>query len=306
MRVTQGEIFCLKAQFHTYSESTGLKVNFSKSLLLPINISKDKANQLAGIFSCTVGSYPFTYIGLLMGTTKPKVEDHTPLANKIERRIIVMANWLSMAGRATLVDFAVSSVPIYTMCSLKMHVTNLNSIDRAWRHGLWRGSDVVGKGKPLVAWKKVTMPKDKGGMGLKNLKLMNEALLIKHLHKFYNKYDIPWVQLIWHTHYASGLIPHAAAKKGSFWFRDVMKYVEHFRGVASASTGPGDTVLLWEDVWNGHFLANELPRLYSYGRNKINSVAQFMGHPFSIPQSNFGSGISIITTTLNHPRSSSA
>jgi hypothetical protein len=85
-----------------------------------------------------------------------------------------------------------------------------------------------------------------------------------------------------------------------------MKYVEHFRGVASASTGPCDTVLLWEDVWNGHFLANELPRLYSYGRNKINSVAQFMGHPFSIPQSNFGSGISIITTTPNHPRSSSA
>jgi hypothetical protein len=58
---------------------------------------------------------------------------------------------------------------------------------------------VAGKGKPLVAWKKVTMPKDKGGLGLKNMKLMNEALLIKHLHKFYNKEDIPWVQLIWHT-----------------------------------------------------------------------------------------------------------
>jgi hypothetical protein len=184
MRATQREIFCLKALLHTYSESTGLKVNFSKSLLLPINISEDKANQLAGIFGCTVGSYPFTYLGLPMGTTKPKVEDHAPLANKIERRIIVMANWLSMAGRATLVDSAESSVPIYTMCSLKMHVTNHNSIDRARRHGLWRGSDVAGKGKPSVACKKVTMPKDKGGLGLKNLKLMNEALLIKHLHKF--------------------------------------------------------------------------------------------------------------------------
>jgi hypothetical protein len=45
----------------------------------------------------------------------------------------------------------------------------------------------------IKAWKKVTMTKDKGGLGLKNLKLMNEALLIKHLHKFYNKEDIPWV-----------------------------------------------------------------------------------------------------------------
>jgi hypothetical protein len=175
MRALQREIFCLKALLHTYSESIGLKVNFSKSLLLPINISEDKANQLAGIFGCAVGSYPFTYLGLPMGTIKPKVEDHTPLANKIERRITVMANWLSMAGRATLVDSAASSIPIYTMCSLKMHVTTLNSIDRARKHGLWRGSDGAGKGKPLVAWKKVTMPKDKGGLGLKNLKLMNEA-----------------------------------------------------------------------------------------------------------------------------------
>jgi hypothetical protein len=181
MSASQREIFCLKALLHTYSESTGLKVNFSKSLLLPINISEDKANQLAGIFGCAVGSYPFTYLGLPMGITKPKVEDHAPLANKIERRITVMANWLSMAGRATLVDSAVSSVPIYTMCSIKMHTTNLNFIDRARRHGLWRGTDVAGKGRPLVAWKKVTMPKDKGGVGLKNLKLMNEALLIKHL-----------------------------------------------------------------------------------------------------------------------------
>jgi hypothetical protein len=57
-----------------------------------------------------------------------------------------------------------------------------------------------------------------------------------------------------------------------------MKYVEHFRGVASLSIGPGDTILLWDGVWNGHFLANEFPTLYSYARNKKVSVAQFMTH----------------------------
>jgi hypothetical protein len=101
-----------------------------------------------------------------------------------------------MVGRATMVDSVVSSIPIYTMCSVKMHVTNINSIDRAKKHGLWRGLDIAGKGRPLVAWKKVTTPKDKGGLGLKNLRTMNDALLIKHLHKFYNKEDVPWVQLI--------------------------------------------------------------------------------------------------------------
>jgi hypothetical protein len=101
-----------------------------------------------------------------------------------------------MAGRATLVDSAVSTIPIYTLCNVKMHTTNINSINRARKHGLWRGSDIAGKGKPLVAWDKVTTSKDKGGLDLKNLRIMNDALLIKHLHKFYNKEDVPWVQLI--------------------------------------------------------------------------------------------------------------
>jgi hypothetical protein len=73
---------------------------------------------------------------------------------------------------------------------------------------------------------------------------MNEALLIKHFHKFYNKEDVPWVQLIWNTHYSDGEIPHVSEKE-SFWFRDIMKHCDHFRGIASAMIGPGDTVLLW-------------------------------------------------------------
>jgi hypothetical protein len=146
------------------------------------------------------------------------------------------------------------------------------------RHGLWRGSDVGGKGKPLVAWSKVTMSKQKGGLGLKNRRLMNEVLLVKHLQKLYNKEDVPWVQLIWHTHFASGQIPHTSPEKGSFWFRDIMKYADHFRGIASTKAGPGDTVLLWEDVWNNRYLANELPKLHSYARNKNISLAQFISN----------------------------
>jgi hypothetical protein len=72
----------------------------------------------------------------------------------------------------------------------------LNSIDSARKHGLWRGTDIAGKGQPLVAWNKATAPKDKGALGLKILRVMNDALLIKHLHKLYNKEDIPWMQLV--------------------------------------------------------------------------------------------------------------
>lgn len=39
------------------------------------------------------------------------------------------------------------------------------------------------------------LPKEKGGLGIINLRLQNDALLMKHLRKFYNRADIPWVRI---------------------------------------------------------------------------------------------------------------
>jgi hypothetical protein len=102
------------------------------------------------------------------------------------------------------------------MCSLVVTNTVHEYFDRAGRHCMWRNSDNNSKSKPLVAWKKCTEPKRKGGMGVINLRAQNKALLIKHLDKFYNKADIPWVNLIWNTYYSNGEVPHAIKDKGSF------------------------------------------------------------------------------------------
>jgi hypothetical protein len=134
MRASQHELYFLRGILQTFSQSTGLKVNFVKSWLLPINISNDKAEQLAGVFGCLVGSYPFTYLTLPMGTIKPKVEDYTPMINKIERRITVTTTWLTIVGRTTLVDTTTSyvqSTPCATsrcMLQTSTQLTNLENM----------------------------------------------------------------------------------------------------------------------------------------------------------------------------------
>jgi len=50
-------------------------------------------------------------------------------------------------------------------------------------------------------------PKDRGGLGVINLTLQNEALLLKQLDKFYKKKDVQWVKLIWNKYYQEG-VPH--------------------------------------------------------------------------------------------------
>jgi len=86
------------------------------------------------------------------------------------------------------------------------------------------------KGYNLVAWKIVMKPKDKGGLGIINLSLQNNALLLKHLDKFY-KEDIQLVKLIWKKYYLDG-VPHLRTKKGSFWSKDILRFHIQYRGVA--------------------------------------------------------------------------
>jgi hypothetical protein len=45
----------------------------------PINVEAGKMENLTSTFGCQIGCFPFTYLGLPMGLTKPKVEDFIPL-----------------------------------------------------------------------------------------------------------------------------------------------------------------------------------------------------------------------------------
>uniref|UniRef100_A0A0A9BCU8 Uncharacterized protein n=1 Tax=Arundo donax TaxID=35708 RepID=A0A0A9BCU8_ARUDO len=57
--------------------------------MVPINVSESKITHLANTFQCAVGALPFTYLGLPLGLTKPRIEDFLPLVHRIEKRLYV-------------------------------------------------------------------------------------------------------------------------------------------------------------------------------------------------------------------------
>lgn len=197
----------LKGILQIFSESTSLKVNYGKSCLVLINTSSERPSLVAEAFGCLVGNFPFTYLGLPLGITKPQVKDYAPLLCRIERRISASSQFLSYAGRLQLINSVVSSLPTYFLCSLKIPVTVIEGIDKYRKDCLWRGSDFKKKGYNLAAWQMVMKPKDKGGLGLIDLTLQNQVLLLKQLDKIFNKKNVQWVNLIWNKYYSSG-VPH--------------------------------------------------------------------------------------------------
>jgi len=139
------QMFFLKSILHSFSVSTGLKVNYNKSMMVPINISPEKFNHLASTFGSSKGSLPFTYLGLPMGITKPRVDDFLPLVSKCERRLACTSTFLSQAGKLELTNAVLTALPTFHMCALSLPKGVIKQIDIFRKHCLWRGADINSK-----------------------------------------------------------------------------------------------------------------------------------------------------------------
>lgn len=90
MPADENQIMHLKTILLIFSQSTGLHVNYSKSSMVPINIDQHTVNTLAESFACKVESFPFTYLGLFLGTTRPTVQDLIPMIAKLTKDSLLL------------------------------------------------------------------------------------------------------------------------------------------------------------------------------------------------------------------------
>ena len=167
-----------------------------------------------------------------------------PLVCRLERHLSSTIAMMSYGGRLSWINASVTSLLIFAMCTLKFPPKLIEILDRIRRCCLWTKKTEQGdKCNSLAAWDLVCRPKNKGGLGVINIKIHNEALLLKFLHKFFNKRDVPWVNMTWDIHYTDQ-VPHAADPVGSFWWRDILKLTPIYRGISKVQLVDGSTVLL--------------------------------------------------------------
>jgi hypothetical protein len=138
---------------------------------------------------------------------------------------------------------------MYSMCVLKIPITIFVHFEKSGWQFLWAKKETDKHGKCLAKWELVCRPKDQGGLGVLNLRLQNQALLMKNLYKFYNQHDIPWVQLIWRAYQYNNTTPHSGTAKGSFWWRDCLSLMEKFKELTTCNIGSGKSISLWTDKW---------------------------------------------------------
>ncbi|KAM0902880.1 hypothetical protein ACQ4PT_019125 [Festuca glaucescens] len=159
-----------------------------------------------------------------------KAELHAVLDKLAAKLPFWKARLLSREGRLTYVQAVLSSSVVYHLLALDLDPWFVKAVDKLRRGFLWAGAEDAKGGCCVVAWHLVCQPKSLGGLGLRNLTLMNTALRSRWMWLQRTSMDKPWAGL-----------PIAASGNT----------VSLFNASVCIKVGPGSTVLFWEDAWIG-------------------------------------------------------
>ena len=95
-------------------------------------------------------------------------------------------------GRTVLVNSVLDSALIYIMSAMLPPPGVVEKLDKRRRAFLWSGEETASGAQCLIAWDRVQLPKDQGGLGVKNLQILNQCLLLKLLHRLHHPSDSSW------------------------------------------------------------------------------------------------------------------
>jgi hypothetical protein len=83
---------------------------------------------------------------------------------------------MNRAGRVVHIQFVMTARIIYTAMVLESPSWPYKAMAKLQRSFLWRGSKEAKGGHCLLAWPKVTRPKELGGMGIHDMQILGWAL----------------------------------------------------------------------------------------------------------------------------------
>ncbi|KAG2411395.1 hypothetical protein I3760_Q000600 [Carya illinoinensis] len=187
----QNQMQVLKTVLFCFEAVSGLKVNLEKSELVPIG-EVSNIRHLARTMGCKVSSFPMTYLGLPLGSASRTIAVWDSVIEKIERRL---AGWkrlyLSKGGRITLIKSTLSNLPTYFLSLFPIPASVAVRIEKLQRDFLWGALEEEFKFH-LVKWEQVCRPLSGGGLGVRNLRTFNRALLGKWMWRFAKEHDSLW------------------------------------------------------------------------------------------------------------------
>lgn len=201
------------------------------------------------MLNCKVGKFPLTYLGLPVDTKRPTIEDWEPLCAKVRGRVCPWrGKFLSKAARLVLTNSSLSSFPMFAMGLFLLAEGVHAKFDTPRAKFFWEGTSPNRK-YHMVKWAWVCPPKELGGLGITNSRLLNIAMMCKWIWKIVQGSSGLWVDLLRAKYFPNGNFFEGRARGSPFW-NDLQSIKAAFALGAKFLIGDGRSTRFWtEQRW---------------------------------------------------------
>lgn len=118
-----------------FGSASGLHINLSKCAVYPISSEGINIQEVMQPFPCEIQSFPCQYLGLPLSTKALTKTEIMPLIHKLARNLPAWkGKLLNKAGRLSLVNMVLSSIPTYHLTIFPLKKWAIKKIDKIRRN----------------------------------------------------------------------------------------------------------------------------------------------------------------------------
>lgn len=150
-------------------------------------------------------------------------------------------------GRQILINSCLSST-LYCICFYGLQDGVHKKMDGVRSNFLWQGAEEKIR-YHMAKFEMVCRPKDQGGLGIINTKIMNDCLLVKWIWKIHLEPETLWFKILKAKYMRSGGFFGSKASGSSQFWQGLHKIKHLFKWGAIFKVGNGNFCRLWQDCW---------------------------------------------------------
>lgn len=245
-KAKESEARVMKSIIQRYEMLSGQAINFNKSIITFSPNTPDESRQvMCGILEIEERPEPGKYLGLPMTVGRKKNEVFSFLSDQIRQKLQGCRNKaLSKGGNCLLLKSVAQTIPNFWMNLLTIPSEICKTIQRQMNGFLWCG---VGNNKRIrwMSWERLCEVKDAGGLGFKDFRSSNIAMLAKQGWRLINDSN-PLVTNIMKAKYfpQTDFLNAKVGRNPSYMWRSIMAAPAVLKQGCRRKIGTGDDTFI--------------------------------------------------------------
>ncbi|XP_071679572.1 uncharacterized protein [Lolium perenne] len=233
-----------------YSRSTDQLINPNKcSIYFGQACEENVKAQAKSILQFTAETFETRYLGL--PTPKGRMsKGKFQSQGKLTKRVLQIKNHMAQGGKEVFIKAVAQSLSTYVMGVYKLPLGLCDDLTKIIRD-FWWGSEKGKRKMDWVAWEIMLKPKIKGGMGFKDMRIFNQALLVRQAWRLLQNpvnLFVPRYYVLDITQMATFIDTVFSGNASSTWH--AIEYgLELLKKGVIWRIGNGTDVRIWRDPW---------------------------------------------------------